>query len=119
MEGVEVGLGPEGVEEEVDAVDTVKLPGLVLRHVEGVQGLRGDDRQSRAWRVRKAQLEVVLIFCAFQPVTDEILLPVPFPPSTFSLEDALRVLFFLLKVQQEQEQESLPFLIYELWKEEL
>ena len=36
----------EGVEEEVDAVDTVKLLGLGLHHVAGVQGLHGDDRQA-------------------------------------------------------------------------
>ena len=47
VEGVDsVGLGPEGVEEEVDAVDTVKLLGLGLHHVAGVQGLHGDDRQA-------------------------------------------------------------------------
>ena len=47
MEGVEVGLGPEGVGEEVDAEpDTVELPGLVLRHIAGAQGLNGDDRQA-------------------------------------------------------------------------
>ena len=46
VEEVEVGLGPEEVEEEVDAVDIVKLPGLVLHHVAGVQGLRGYDHQA-------------------------------------------------------------------------
>ena len=50
-------------------------------------------------RVRKAQIEVVLILCAFQSATDEILLSFPLPPSTLSLEDALCVLFFLFKVQ--------------------
>ena len=46
VEGVKVGLGPEGVEEEVGAVDTVKLLGLGLHPVAGVQGLHGDDRQA-------------------------------------------------------------------------
>ena len=46
VEGMGVGLGPEGVEEAVGAVDTVKLPVLILHHVAGVQGLRGDDRQA-------------------------------------------------------------------------
>ena len=46
MEGVEVGLRLEGVEEEVNAVDTLRLPVLILHHVAGVQGLRGDDRQA-------------------------------------------------------------------------
>jgi len=44
--GVEVGLGPEGVEEEVGAVDSVKLLGLVLHHVAGALGLCGDGRQA-------------------------------------------------------------------------
>ena len=46
VEEVEVGLGPEGVEEEVGAVDTVQLPGPVLHHVAGVQGLHGGDHQA-------------------------------------------------------------------------
>ena len=45
VEGVEVGLGPEGVEGEVAAADTVKLPGLALHHVAAVRDLHGDDRQ--------------------------------------------------------------------------
>ena len=46
VEGVEMGLGLEGVEEEVNVADTVKLPGPVLHHVAGVQGLHGGDHQA-------------------------------------------------------------------------
>ena len=46
VDGVEVGLGPEGVDGEVGAADTVKLPGLALHHVAAVRDLHGDDRQA-------------------------------------------------------------------------
>ena len=61
------------------------------------------------------QDEVILVLCVFKPLADEILLSFPLTPSTFPVEDALRVLLFILKVEWEREQ----FSIHELWKEAL
>ena len=56
---------------------------------------------------------MILILCAFRPLTDEIS-----PSFPYSVEDPLHVLLFLFEVQQEQGQGSLAFSIYDPWKEE-